>query len=588
MGRQSIEGFSYQGALEDFDTLTKLARKRFVTVLPLGPNRSGLDVITNGLFVSGAANRVVEAGSTDSIVNLTAHGAAVGDVIRINTTANPITQREVAIKEIIDANSFLLEGRLDADLTAGDTFDIMRGVSQTFTSSGGIVTGPVQFTLDGTDVTVNEDTVTPANNRPLPVKLTNITGDINITAGDLNVQLDHTGATFDSVRVGDGTTLLAMSGAGEALTQPGGNVAANAADAGNPVKMGARYDAVLPTYDDADRTDLHSDVNGRLLVSSIVTTLPGTFAEDAAHTDADFGMHLLSVRQDTLAASTSADNDYASLKSNALGEVYMKDSDMLTETQNMNAKLVQYDQDTGAGTENLVGFTLRISGNGGSIEAKGQQLMANSLPVVIASDQSTLPISASALPLPTGAATEATLALVEGKDFATETTLAAHTAKFPVYDLDTGAGTEEVPGFNLRLAANGASILAQGQQVAASSIPVVPASDYVPLGSQGKGQRQFVRNDYSSTNVTTGAFVELTASLTQDMDEIEIFDSSGQTLEIATGAGGGEVPRFLVFPGGNGRIPIDRTVFAAATRISIRAVSADAVAGEISINFYSN
>ncbi|RLG45239.1 MAG: hypothetical protein DRN81_02345 [Thermoproteota archaeon] len=74
-------------------------------------------------------------------------------------------------------------------------------------SSGTIDTdpGPIQFVLDGSPVTVLEDTVTPANNRPLPVKLTGITGDINITAGDLNVQLTHTGATPDSTQIGDGT-----------------------------------------------------------------------------------------------------------------------------------------------------------------------------------------------------------------------------------------------------------------------------------------------------------------------------------------------------------------------------------------------
>ena len=46
----------------------------------------------------------------------------------------------------------------------------------------------------------------------------------------------------------------------------------------------------------------------------------------------------------------------------------------------------------------------------GRINTLGQKTMANSTPVVIASDQSTIPISAATLPLPTGAATEATLA----------------------------------------------------------------------------------------------------------------------------------------------------------------------------------
>jgi hypothetical protein len=45
----------------------------------------------------------------------------------------------------------------------------------------------------------------------------------------------------------------------------------------------------------------------------------------------------------------------------------------------------------------------------------GQKTMANSSPVVIASDQSAIPISASALPLPTGASTETTLSAINTK-----------------------------------------------------------------------------------------------------------------------------------------------------------------------------
>jgi len=45
----------------------------------------------------------------------------------------------------------------------------------------------------------------------------------------------------------------------------------------------------------------------------------------------------------------------------------------------------------------------------------GQAVMASSVPVVIASNQSTLPVSAASLPLPSGAATEATLSSIDGK-----------------------------------------------------------------------------------------------------------------------------------------------------------------------------
>jgi hypothetical protein len=52
-----------------------------------------------------------------------------------------------------------------------------------------------------------------------------------------------------------------------------------------------------------------------------------------------------------------------------------------------------FDYDTGAGTQWIQGVGLRISSAGGSIEAKGQQLMALSLPVVFASDQTALDIN---------------------------------------------------------------------------------------------------------------------------------------------------------------------------------------------------
>jgi hypothetical protein len=47
--------------------------------------------------------------------------------------------------------------------------------------------------------------------------------------------------------------------------------------------------------------------------------------------------------------------------------------------------------------------------------ANGQAAMANSAPVVIASDQSAVPVSVASLPLPTGAATQASLASVDSK-----------------------------------------------------------------------------------------------------------------------------------------------------------------------------
>jgi hypothetical protein len=115
-------------------------------------------------------------------------------------------------------------------------------------------------------------------------------------------------------------------------------------------------------------------------------------------------------------------------------------------------------------------------------------------------------------------------------------------------------------------------------------VTIASDSTYAPkAGGKSIGNAPY-RNDYSSVNVTTAAYVTAVASLTSACTEIEIFDSSGQTMKLAVGAAASEVDQVFIFPGGNGRIPL---AIAAGTRISIRAVSGTANLGEIDINFYA-
>lgn len=103
-------------------------------------------------------------------------------------------------------------------------------------------------------------------------------------------------------------------------------------------------------------------------------------------------------------------------------------------------------------------------------------------------------------------------------------------------------------------------------------------------GSSTITYRNRARLVYSSTNVTTGAWVQLLSSVgTIAITEIEIFDSSGETLELGVGAAGSEVSNSYIIPGGNGRIPMQ---ISALSRISVKSVSATANSGELIINFY--
>lgn len=90
------------------------------------------------------------------------------------------------------------------------------------------------------------------------------------------------------------------------------------------------------------------------------------------------------------------------------------------------------------------------------------------------------------------------------------------------------------------------------------------------------------RIDYTVTPVTTLAWTTLVAATAAQIEWMDMFDSSGETMEIGIGAAGLEVQVGYVIPGGN-RI---NQVIPAGTRIAIRAVSADATVGEHTTNMF--
>ena len=218
---------------------------------------------------------------------------------------------------------------------------------------------------------------------------------------------------------------------------------------------------------------------------------------------------------------------------------------------------------------------VNIDKYGGVATTLGQKVMASSEPVVIASDQSPIPVTPAALSVFDVNLTEVGgSAIVLGQ--------AVMAASLPVV---IASDQTDLP---INIDKYGGTATSLGQKVMASSIPVVIASDQstIPVSAIQAGNVPYnlVRNVYSSTNVTTAAYVQLVASTSEVTNAVEIFDSSGQTLAIAFGGSGSEVNQFYVYPGGNGRIPC---LIPTGTRVSIIAISANATAGEIDINFYN-
>jgi hypothetical protein len=79
--------------------------------------------------------------------------------------------------------------------------------------------------------------------------------------------------------------LIGGGGSGASAPQVQGNVAAAAADSGNPVKVGGKYNLVLPTFTDGQRADLQLNAKG--LVMAVPTSGNGTaFASQGTNADA--------------------------------------------------------------------------------------------------------------------------------------------------------------------------------------------------------------------------------------------------------------------------------------------------------------
>lgn len=192
----------------------KLGKQSHQTIQPIGTGKFAQDMIPKALYPLQALDFVPTNGTIKSL-EIIGHSAAVGDVVRF--TAGAYDGAEATITAV-DANNLYFSHKFATALSAVDTCQIMRPITLTIDKAGALSTssGPIQFIKDAIVQQVIEDTVTPSNNAPLPVKLTNLAGDINVTAGDLHVQLSHLGATADSARIGDGTNELGITASNEA------------------------------------------------------------------------------------------------------------------------------------------------------------------------------------------------------------------------------------------------------------------------------------------------------------------------------------------------------------------------------------
>jgi hypothetical protein len=443
-----------------------------VTVQPTDEFRNVLDTTARFAFRVGGDTPRVAAANTGNIdgftwVYDTNTPARRGDFVRFETGAAQF--KEIAIIKV-ETNRFLLGAFVSPPPAPNDTFFIMRYATQRVDQDGtqlvSIAPSPTSFVLNGTTTNVQEDTNTPANSKPLPVKVLDSAGLVPDFATQATLLTRATEATALSIK-SDTAAIAAVDFATETT------LAAAAANI-----------ALIQGKDFATQTTL--------LTRATEATALAIKADTAAIAAKDFAT------ETTLAAAAA------------------------------NIALIQ-----------------------------GKDFATQTTLLTRATEATALAIKADT-------------ATIAAKDFATEATLTAVDTK--LNNVIKNDGSHNFLG-------------AGGKIQGGAWKPINVNSDGdVFVVEQGRTAVDTARHSYSSTPVNTTNWQQLIASTSGAIRRVEIFDSSGQTLELGVGAPGSEVRQILIFPGGNGVVPL---TIASGARVSVRAVSATANEGEISINFYS-
>ena len=230
---------------QGYSNQKKKGSAQFKTIHNVGSDSFGTVSFSKSLYDISLTDQTIVSvsdviGSDGQIkfwkLQIVAHGASVGNILRI--TSGTLKNFEFEVMAVVDADNIHILPISSSRPLALDTAKIMGWVTAKSDDQGNpqvsLAPAPVKFLLDGVTTDVSEDTSVPANNTALPslnyivkdgvqVPVTKDTGvpsntigipveivsgsgtEINITAGDINIQTTDMGLNFDSMRIGDGS-----------------------------------------------------------------------------------------------------------------------------------------------------------------------------------------------------------------------------------------------------------------------------------------------------------------------------------------------------------------------------------------------
>ena len=362
--------------------------------------------------------------------------------------------------------------------------------------------GPVQFEIDGLPNTVNIDTTTPANSTPLPV-----------------VQYGPTGVPFDPTKQQSAFILNSVETVVEQDTVTPANSkpfpVINLDNSGSPVNFATETTLA------AINTKTPALVGGSVPVTGPLTDTQlraSAVPVSGPLTDTQLRASSVPVSAASLPLPTGAAT--AALQTSGNTSLTSIDGKVATEAtlSAMSAKLPA---------------TL------------GQKAMAASMAVTIASDQSTVPVSASSLPLPTGAATETTLAALNTKinsgfGASTGATRTAAQVGNATGSADFGAGNSSAQTLRVVVATNQTAVpISQASNTGAFSqtTNLINSAQTIaaPLNAVGF-KIQAPSTNTENVSFSVGSTATMTAGILMEPGRSEDFDVGSSISVIAPNA----------------------------------------------------
>lgn len=423
------------------------------------------------------------------------------------------------------------------------------------TASVATTPAPIQFVLDGVDTDVEEVSGTPANSRPLPTKVLDSAGaevdfateakqDTQITAlNAANASLDAIEAIDFATEAKQDTIITALGAANTSLD----NIEA--------------VDFATEAKQDTGNASL-SSIDGKtpsLGQAAMAASVPVVIASNQSA--------LLPSADVTASGTTTNSGDAVTLACAGLSSVGFQTAGTWSATH------------IPEGTQDGLTWTPVYVFVRGTNAAAAQSVTTNNFFFCSVAGLTSFRLRRS-----TAGSGTATITLTGSSATSVLITHNPNSNNFLVAASQTGNWTT-------RLNDGAGTSVTLGQKAMSASLPVTFASDQsaLPISGSVTATPTYLtcidkaRLDFSTSNVTTSAYVQLDASLAANCKEIEIYNSSSEPLLLATGAAASEVDQMYIMPGGNGRVPF---VASSAVRTSLKAVSATINSGQILVNFY--